>query len=214
MLNSLFALEHTNAQTQVMAKTGKSHLTGENLLRAVNADTECLFVNNLGDAPKAVATCIRTASKTLRCFSMQASVLTVDILKALSECEKLGSILLENNYFQDVADANSEKYDQALSEVLFCNPTLRCLYVECQFKDNTYRKPVHIFGNKSWSVLGSNSCPLLQLLWVRTIGDTIENNQHVTAALSPPSLIPRQLKICMVNSDMKLRSQVVSYKRR
>ena len=195
-------------------QTGESLLTAENLLRAVNADTECLFVNRLGSTPEAVARCIRAAKKSLRCFSMQASVLTIDILKALSECENLGSVLLENNFFNLKIDVSPENYDEALAGVLFSSSTLRCIYVEQHFKDSTFKQSVNIFGNKCWSVLGSNSCPLLQVLWVRTIGGAIENNKHAALALSPPSLIPRQVKICMVNSDMKLRSQCVSYNRR
>ena len=102
----------------VNPQTGESLLTAENLLRAVNADTECLFVNRLGSTPEAVARCIRAAKKSLRCFSMQASVLTIDILKALSECENLGSVLqlrgaiAQARQQQSARDTNGGHQDQ------------------------------------------------------------------------------------------------------
>ena len=144
---------------------------------------------------------------------MQASLLTVDILKALSECENLGGILLENNFFNN-KDVNSEHLDEALAGVLLNTRTLRWLYVEQHFEDDTYKNQVCFFGSKSWIALSSNSCPLLQVLWIRTIKDTFENNEYASKALNPPCLIPRQLKICMINSDMKLRSQHVIVRRR
>lgn len=193
-------------------KQGKCLLTSTSLDDATHEKTECIFMNLFASAcprtgfrghPEVVAKCIRKASDTLVCFSIVESTLTKDILLALATCKRLSGLLIDDCALEGVSPQDA---DEALALVLKTFHRMRWLHVG--------GKRSTIFGESCWKVLEEGSCPLLEVLWIDTIGGRVTETSAGYRALGPASVLPRQLKLTMINSDRRANSEFVVGRRR
>ena len=196
-------------------KNGQSLLTGDNLEDAMTEGVECLFVNRLHDSPATIVRCIEKSRKTLLCLSLVDCTIDESTLRAIGTCSNLrGLILSECNISAAAAaetrgslEENTTKAaDAALAASLTACPRLRWLLCEsrnCPF-----------FFDACWTALEADSCPLLQILWVETIGRTVEKETAGYRLLtSGTGAVLRQLRLCMINPDKKLNSEFLFVRR-
>eukprot|EP00939_MAST-03C_sp_MAST-3C-sp1_P000269 g269.t1 len=188
---------------------GTSILKGKSLLSSVNEKTECLFVFNQckrskaeADVVTAIEQCLRTASASLRCLSFLETTLKLSTFEAISSCKNLSGLIISTCDMSALTEVERGAVDRALANVLRRCNRLRWLQIESS----------RVFGDECWSALESGSCPLLQILWVDTIGSSgvPEGSMGYRVLTSAGSLLTRQLRLCMVNPDKDLKSQFES----
>lgn len=199
----------------ICPKTGDCFLTAGNLLKAVTPNTECIFINGYqvggfggkskNDVdPNSIVKAIDTCKNNLICFSLTETVLTNEILNALSKCKKLKglTILMTQDCDRDGCTVPS---DSGLKIVLTACNNLRWLYVD----ENSM-----VFRDECWEALNTNDvCPDLEVLWVNSTKNT-EDRHHV--AWGDHDIIRKVLKdrvstlqICMINPDHNVKSRFV-----
>merc|ERR1712032_434637 len=116
----------------ICPKSGKCFLTAENILNAITSRTECIFLNGyqlggVGGSRKkmvdpnvdlnAIVEAINTCKENLLCFSLTESLLTNEILIALSRCKKLKGVIfsMTQNYS---GDGSSNATDDGLKLII------------------------------------------------------------------------------------------------
>jgi len=196
-------------------KSGECFLTAENIMKAVTVHTECIFLNGyqLGGVgktskhkvdPNAIVNAIDLCRENLVCFSLTESVLTNEILIALSRCKKLKGVMFSTtqNYS---GDGSTNATDHGLESIIKECHDLCWLFVE---------EGTMLFRDASWKALDSEkACPNLEVLWISSYQST-DDRHHVTRG--DHKIIRRvlnnrssALKLCMINPNEKLKSRYV-----
>jgi len=196
-------------------KSGECFLTAENILKAVTVRTECIFLNGyqfggVGKTskhkvdPNAIVKAINVCRENLLCFSLTESVLTNEILTALSRCKKLKGVMFSTtqNYS---GDGSTNATDHGLESIIKSCHDLCWLFVE---------EGTMLFRDASWKALDSEkSCPNLEVLWISSYQST-DDRHHVTRG--DHKIIRRvlnnrssTLKLCMINPNEKLKSRYI-----
>jgi hypothetical protein len=197
--DSIFDTFHTDL---FHPKTGKHSLTVETLVACVKPNTECLFITNLSnnnDAySKAIVEAIQICSANLKCFTLNVSAMSTEILEALAKCPQLRGVTFDQN--ETKLTAEQHELDSAMAKVLTSCLHLRWLYIDYL--------PFHA---ACWSALAGGSCPELQLLWIDCpvhqngcIGVTAGDHNIVRHVLTT-----RTLSLCMIDPDEKLKSSFI-----
>jgi len=107
-------------------------------------------------------------------------------------------------------EASPEDMDRALASLLTKCRRLRWIHLEGG-------PGQRMFGSSCWKALEAAPCPLLQVLWAETIGRkamSFEGGACSRVLNSRDSLLPRQLRLCVINPDPMLRSEVINARSR
>jgi hypothetical protein len=188
-------------------KTGHHCLTAETLLACTKPNMECLFLTNFSkgshdENSKAIVQAIQTCSANLKCITLNACTMSLDILEALAKCPQLRGLLFAFNetgtYY---GDDSSTKYDAAMAKILKSCPQLRWLYMD-----------YFPFHGACWDALDDGAvCPELQVLWI-ACPVSKDGRMHVTAGNHDTIrnvLRNRALPLLMINPDTELQSSLI-----
>ena len=200
--------DHANDDTIVDAvhldlinpKSGKSHLTGENFLKAMSAGVECIFLNSYDTQnmkSDVIVQAIDMCKDSLKCFSLTEGIVTKDMLAALAKCPNLRGLTLSMT--------ETHAMDADLAPIIASCPEMRWLYID---------ETSGLFQNASWkALLKDGSCPNLEVLWVESTkgGDGRRNVARGDHDAIRRALNARKdtLKLCMINPDDKLKSRYI-----
>ena len=197
--------DHSNDVTIVDAvhldlinpKSGKSYLTGDNFLKAMSAEVECIFLNSYDMKSDVIVQAIDMCRDNLKCFSVTEGTVTKEMLAALAKCPNLRGLTL----------TMTETYagDADLAPIISSCSDLRWLYID---------ETSGLFQNSSWkALLQAGSCTNLEVLWVEstTGGDGWRNVARGNHDVIRRALNARKdtLKLCMINPDNKLKSRYI-----